>query len=87
MTDHPEHRLSAHVFGRHGLIERIVIERGTSTAVETGTWLKAPPTNSGSRTRSAGRSAGSSPATSTATATAASPARWFTSSSNMATAA
>jgi hypothetical protein len=40
MTDHPEHRLSAHVFGRHGLIERIVIERGTSTAVETGTWLK-----------------------------------------------
>lgn len=39
MSDHPEHRLSAHVFGRNGLIERIVTERGWHTAVETGTYL------------------------------------------------
>lgn len=40
MTDHPEWRLSAHIFGRNGLAERIVIERGWHTAVETGTFLK-----------------------------------------------
>lgn len=45
MTDHPEHRLSSHVFGRNGLVERIVIERGWSTAVETGTWLKGATDN------------------------------------------
>jgi hypothetical protein len=38
--DHPEHRLSSHVFGRNGLIERIITESGWWTAVETGTWLK-----------------------------------------------
>ncbi len=37
--DHPEHRLSSHIFGRNGLVERIVIERGWHTAVETGTRL------------------------------------------------
>lgn len=39
MTDHPEHRLSHYIFGRNGLVERIVIERGWHTAVETGTYL------------------------------------------------
>lgn len=39
MTDHPEHRLSSFVFGRNGLIERILDEPGWITAVETGTYM------------------------------------------------
>ena len=40
MTDQPEHRLQHYVFGRNGLIERIVDEPGWFTAVETGTYMK-----------------------------------------------
>lgn len=43
--DHPEHRLSAHVFGRNGLVERIVTEPGWFSAVETGTFLKGATDN------------------------------------------
>lgn len=40
MTDTPEHRLQHYVFGRNGLIERVVDEPGWFTSVETGTYMK-----------------------------------------------
>lgn len=40
VMDQPEHRLQEHVFGRNGLIPRIVDEPGWHTAVETGTYMK-----------------------------------------------
>lgn len=44
-ADHPEWRLSSFIFGRNGLVERILAEPGWFSAVETGTWLKGATDN------------------------------------------